>query len=161
MKLTSIITLALCVAGSSLAAVAAEKAASTKPNIILILSDDVGLGDVGCTGGHFKTPHIDSLAKGGTGMQTLIADGENLSRPEQFQAYLRPRRLIDVLQLDIRRGGFLGNREAARLGAPERRFAHASHRCQVEWHFGGDGERKCGMHHTKLTRVGKRRNVKI
>ncbi len=52
------------------------------------------------------------------GMKTLIADGENLSRPEQFQAYLRPRRLIDVLQLDIRRGGFLGNREAARLGAP-------------------------------------------
>ncbi len=31
----------------------------------MILSDDVGLGDVGCTGGPFKTPQIDSLAKGG------------------------------------------------------------------------------------------------
>ena len=36
-----------------------------KPNIILILSDDVGLGDIGCYGGAFKTPHIDALAKQG------------------------------------------------------------------------------------------------
>jgi arylsulfatase A len=38
-----------------------------KPNIIFILSDDVGLGDIGCCGGDkFKTPQIDSLAQGGT-----------------------------------------------------------------------------------------------
>jgi arylsulfatase A len=36
-----------------------------RPNIILILSDDVGIGDVGCSGGPFKTPQIDALAKGG------------------------------------------------------------------------------------------------
>ena len=29
------------------------------PNIVLILSDDVGLGDVHCTGGPYKTPNID------------------------------------------------------------------------------------------------------
>ena len=39
--------------------------AGTKPNIILIYSDCVGIGAVGCTGGPFQTPHIDSLAKGG------------------------------------------------------------------------------------------------
>lgn len=33
---------------------------------ILIFPDDVGLGDVHCTGGSFKTPNIDSLAAGGT-----------------------------------------------------------------------------------------------
>jgi len=44
---------------------AAEKPVAAKPNIILILSDDVGLGDIGCCGGHFKTPHIDSLAQSG------------------------------------------------------------------------------------------------
>jgi arylsulfatase A len=37
-----------------------------KPNIILIYSDDVGLGNIGCCGGPFKTPQIDTLAKGGT-----------------------------------------------------------------------------------------------
>jgi arylsulfatase A len=36
-----------------------------KPNIILILSDDVGLGDIHCTGGPFQTPNIDTLAASG------------------------------------------------------------------------------------------------
>jgi len=42
------------------------KASPSKPNIIFILSDDVGLGDVHCSGGPFKTPQIDKLAEGGT-----------------------------------------------------------------------------------------------
>jgi arylsulfatase A len=37
-----------------------------KPNIILILSDDVGLGNLHCTGGPFQTPNLDALAAGGT-----------------------------------------------------------------------------------------------
>ena len=41
-------------------------AADRHPNIILILSDDVGLGNIGCYGGPFKTPNIDSLATTGT-----------------------------------------------------------------------------------------------
>ena len=36
------------------------------PNIIMILPDDVGLGDIHCTGGSFNTPNIDKLASGGT-----------------------------------------------------------------------------------------------
>ena len=48
---------------------AAGAAAATpqKPNIIFILGDDVGMGDIACTGSdRFKTPHIDALARGGT-----------------------------------------------------------------------------------------------
>lgn len=38
-----------------------------KPNIIFILGDDVGMGDIGCTGSdNYKTPNIDALAAGGT-----------------------------------------------------------------------------------------------
>jgi arylsulfatase A len=64
MRKTWILLAALC--AGWLSAAAAEKPAGQKPNIILILSDDVGLGDVGFSGGAFKTPHIDALAKGGT-----------------------------------------------------------------------------------------------
>lgn len=50
------------------------------------------------------------------GMKTLVADGENFRQAVQFAPYLKPRRLMDVLQMDIRTGGFLGNLEMARMG---------------------------------------------
>src|SRR2546427_9698624 len=44
---------------------AAKPRAVEKPNIIFILSDDVGLGNIACCGGDtFKTPKIDALAGG-------------------------------------------------------------------------------------------------
>ncbi|MHC4518058.1 MAG: sulfatase-like hydrolase/transferase, partial [Planctomycetota bacterium] len=36
-----------------------------RPNIILIMADDLGYGDIGCYGGWIQTPNIDALAKGG------------------------------------------------------------------------------------------------
>jgi len=35
------------------------------PNIILIMSDDMGFSDLGCYGGEIETPHLDALAKNG------------------------------------------------------------------------------------------------
>jgi L-alanine-DL-glutamate epimerase-like enolase superfamily enzyme len=49
------------------------------------------------------------------GIKTLIADGENLREPEDFKRYLNSPRTFDVVQMDIRVGGFLANRELARL----------------------------------------------
>ncbi len=39
--------------------------ASERPNILLIMADDMGYGDAGCYGGEIETPHIDSLAAEG------------------------------------------------------------------------------------------------
>jgi arylsulfatase A-like enzyme len=38
---------------------------SKKPNIILILADDMGWSDLGCYGSEIATPNLDRLAKGG------------------------------------------------------------------------------------------------
>jgi len=47
--------------------VGAAALAAAKPNIIFILADDYGIGEVGCYGSdNYKTPHIDALARSGT-----------------------------------------------------------------------------------------------
>lgn len=39
--------------------------AAERPNVIVILTDDMGFSDLGCFGGEIETPNLDSLAKGG------------------------------------------------------------------------------------------------
>jgi arylsulfatase A-like enzyme len=52
--------LALSIMGFTLPAYAADK-----PNIIVILADDMGYSDIGCYGGEISTPNIDDLAENG------------------------------------------------------------------------------------------------
>ena len=40
-------------------------AQAARPNIIVIMSDDMGYSDIGCYGGEIDTPSLDSLAEGG------------------------------------------------------------------------------------------------
>ena len=45
---------------------AQDKAGGQKPNIIYIMADDLGYGDLSCYGAtKFKTPNIDTLAREG------------------------------------------------------------------------------------------------
>ena len=44
----------------------ASMQAETKPNVVVIYVDDMGIGDIGCYGGKFvPTPNIDKIAQDG------------------------------------------------------------------------------------------------
>ena len=38
---------------------------ASRPNIVLIMADDMGYSDLGCYGGEIRTPHLDELAANG------------------------------------------------------------------------------------------------
>lgn len=52
-------------AGAFAASVDALAAPERKPNIVMILCDDLGYGDPGCYGGRIRTPNIDRMAAEG------------------------------------------------------------------------------------------------
>ncbi len=62
-KLALIVSAIFC---SPFVAVEAAKPSADRPNIVYIMADDLGYGDLGCYGQKLiQTPHIDRLAKRG------------------------------------------------------------------------------------------------
>ena len=55
---------ALMVAGNSVAEAKGKKS-DKRPNILVILADDLGYSDLGCYGSEIHTPNLDKLAQEG------------------------------------------------------------------------------------------------
>ncbi len=61
--------LSICLALAAIIALPGNAVVAESPNVVIVISDDQGYGDLGCTGNPIiKTPHIDHLASESSGL---------------------------------------------------------------------------------------------
>lgn len=63
----------------------------SRPNIVLILCDDMGWSDLGCYGGEIQTPHIDRLAREGLRFTHFYNNGKCTTTRASLMTGLYPR----------------------------------------------------------------------
>src|SRR3954464_9218405 len=63
--LLTCVVLGLLTGGSALAADPVSQGQTKRPNILLIVADDLGYSDIGAFGGEIATPNLDALARHG------------------------------------------------------------------------------------------------
>jgi len=57
--------LLMVLAAAALTGATPVQAAAARPNLVVIMADDLGFSDIGCYGGEIATPNLDRLAKNG------------------------------------------------------------------------------------------------
>jgi arylsulfatase A-like enzyme len=129
----------LCPAALLLLAPGATAAGSLppRPNVLLILADDLGYSDLGCYGGEIATPHLDGLAAGGLRFTRFYNTGRCWpTRAAVFTGYYAQQVRRDTFGA---RGGARGVRPpwAPLLPARLRPLGYRSYH-SGKWHLDGE-----------------------
>ncbi|MGE0314989.1 MAG: arylsulfatase [Lautropia sp.] len=81
-----------------------------RPNIVLILNDDMGYSDIGCYGGEIDTPNLDALAAGGLRFSQFYNTARCSPSRASLLTGLHPHQTgIGVLTYDCGPEGYAGN----------------------------------------------------
>ena len=82
----------------------------TKPNIVLILNDDMGFSDLGCYGGEIETPNLDRLARDGLRFSQFYNTARCSPSRASMLTGLHPHQTgIGILTYDSGPEGYAGN----------------------------------------------------
>ncbi len=83
---------------------------ASKPNIVLILNDDMGFSDIGCYGGEVETPSLDRLAAGGLRFSQFYNTARCSPSRASLLTGLHPHQTgVGVLTYDFGPEGYAGN----------------------------------------------------
>lgn len=81
-----------------------------KPNIVLILNDDMGYSDIGCYGGEIQTPNLDRLAANGLRFTQFYNTARCSPSRASLLTGLHPHQTgVGVLTYDMGPEGYAGN----------------------------------------------------
>ena len=138
--------LAICVF-SSLAAssVAVGASDSVRPNIVLILVDDLGYSDLGCYGGEIETPNIDRLAQNGVRMTQLYNSARCCPTRASLMTGLYPHQTgVGFMTADNGKPGYRGflNDRCVTTASLLQTAGYKTY-LAGKWHLRGAGDLEC------------------
>jgi arylsulfatase len=116
-----------------------EGTMKSKPNIVLILNDDMGYSDIGCYGGEIDTPNLDRLAAGGLRFSQFYNTARCSPSRASLLTGLHPHQTgIGVLTYDFGPEGYAGNLNDRCVTIPEALKA-SSYKTYMsgKWHVAG------------------------
>lgn len=91
-----------------------------KPNIVLILNDDMGYSDIGCYGGEIETPNLDALAAGGLRFSQFYNTARCSPSRASLLTGLHPHQTgIGILTYDCGPEGYAGDLNERCVTIPE------------------------------------------
>jgi arylsulfatase len=111
-----------------------------KPNIVLILNDDMGYSDIGCYGGEIETPNLDRLAADGLRFTQFYNTARCSPSRASLLTGLHPHQTgIGVLTYDFGPEGYAGNLSEQCVTIPEalRRSRYRTY-MSGKWHVAGN-----------------------
>jgi arylsulfatase len=83
---------------------------NTKPNVVLILNDDMGYSDIGCYGGEIETPTLDGLAANGLRFSSFYNTARCSPSRASMLTGLHPHQTgVGILTYDSGPEGYAGN----------------------------------------------------
>ena len=110
--------------------------AAKRPNVIIVMADDMGWSDIGCYGSEIETPNLDRLAKNGLRFTQFYNTGRCCPTRASLLTGTYPHQAgIGHMMNDRNLPGYKGD-----LGKDVRTIAEV-HTGEVE---GGDGRRGAG-----------------
>ena len=112
----------------------------SRPNIILILADDMGYSDIGCFGGEIKTPNLDGMAATGIRMSQFYNTARCCPSRASLLTGLNPHQAgIGHMINDYGYDGYRGYLNASSVTIAEV-LSTNGYRTQMsgKWHVGGE-----------------------
>lgn len=111
-----------------------------RPNIVIILVDDMGYSDIGCFGGEIETPNIDSLAAHGVALSQFYNTARCSPSRASLLTGLHPHQTgVGILNYDDSPEGYPGNLNTNCLTIAEA-LRPSGYRSYIsgKWHLASD-----------------------
>ena len=132
----SAIALSLMLIGSIVQPAIADQPTADRPNVIVILSDDMGYSDIGCYGSEIKTPVLDKLASNGLRFTQFYNTGRCCPTRASLLTGLYPHQTgIGCMTSDEGKEGYRGelNRNCVTIAEALKPSGYATY-CVGKWH---------------------------